>query len=72
VPCSDRFFLGGPDSLRGFCTKGAGPSDARRPVNSSLESDDGDRTLTRDALGGDLLCSTSAAVTFEVRSRSSS
>lgn len=66
-PRSDRFFLGGIDSLRGFCTKGAGPSGARRPVDSSLESEDGSRALSRDALGGDLLCSTSAAVMFEVR-----
>ena len=59
--------MGGPDLLRGFCTKGAGPSDARRPVDGSVEAEDGGRTLTRDALGGDLLCSTSAAVTFQVR-----
>jgi outer membrane protein insertion porin family len=68
IPCSDRFFLGGPDSLRGFSTKGVGPSGARRPLDSSLEGEDGARTLTHDALGGDLLCSTSAAVTFDVRS----
>ena len=71
-PCSDRFFLGGIDSLRGFCTKGAGPSGARRPVDSSLESEDGGRALSRDALGGDLLCSTSAALIFEVRRCASS
>ena len=71
-PSSDRFFLGGIDSLRGFCTKGAGPSGARRPVDSSLESEDGARGLSRDALGGDLLCSTSAAVIFEVRRCASS
>lgn len=70
-PCSDRFFLGGPDSLRGFSTKGAGPSDARRPLDSSLEGEEGGRALTHDALGGDLLCSTSAAVTFDVRSSAS-
>ena len=70
--CSDRFFLGGIDSLRGFCTKGAGPSGARRPVDSSLESEDGGRALSRDSLGGDLLCSTSAAAIFEVRCSASS
>lgn len=28
---SDRFFLGGPGNLWGFATRGAGPTDARRP-----------------------------------------
>jgi outer membrane protein assembly factor BamA len=68
---SDRFFLGGPDSLRGFCTKGAGPTDARRPRGSAADEEEGSGSsgshITRDAIGGDLLCSASAAVTFQVR-----
>jgi outer membrane protein insertion porin family len=68
---SDRFFLGGPDSLRGFCTKGAGPTDARRPRGGAADEEEGSSGggshITRDSLGGDLMCSGSAAVTFQVR-----
>jgi outer membrane protein assembly factor BamA len=67
---SDRFFLGGPDSLRGFCTKGAGPTDARRPVDPASAAADASTSAAaplRDALGGDLLCTGAAAITFPVR-----
>lgn len=63
----DRFFLGGVDSLRGFATKGAGPTDARRPqppgAAAAAEALSGPR-LERDALGGDLVASVTAAVTW--------
>jgi len=32
---ADRFFLGGPSSLRGFRTKGVGPTDVRRPPGTT-------------------------------------
>ena len=66
---SDRFFMGGPDSLRGFCTKGVGPTDVRRPCADPAAAAEaaGGSAITRDALGGDLLCSAAAAVTFPVR-----
>jgi len=66
---SDRFFLGGADSadaLRGFRTKGVGPSDARRPrcADDVAAAGAAAASLARDALGGDLLCAATAAVTF--------
>ena len=63
---SDRFFLGGSDSLRGFARSGAGPTDPRRPPPEGAPQQSGDK-ITRDALGGNLLVSGCAAVTFSVR-----
>ena len=60
---SDRFFLGGADSLRGFSRAGVGPTDQRRAPPEGTPPDGRD-AITRDALGGDLLCSGCAAITF--------
>ncbi|CAD7697482.1 unnamed protein product [Ostreobium quekettii] len=63
----DRFFLGGVGSLRGFEARGVGPTDARRR-RTEQPSHDADHVgaQARDALGGDLLCSASAAVNFDL------
>ncbi|CAD7703068.1 unnamed protein product [Ostreobium quekettii] len=63
----DRFFLGGIGSLRGFEARGVGPTDARRR-QTAQPSHDSDHVgaQPRDALGGDLLCSVSAAVNFDL------
>ncbi|KAF5832207.1 surface antigen-domain-containing protein [Dunaliella salina] len=58
---ADRFFLGGPSSLRGFRTKGVGPTDTRRP-QAGEPADSG--PAKRDALGGDLYASVMAAANF--------
>jgi len=65
---SDRFFLGGADSLRGFRSRGAGPSAARRPAGPAAAGAAAGPPRTRDALGGDLLFSALAAVTFPLPS----
>lgn len=60
---SERFFLGGPGSLRGFCVNGAGPVDDRKfGVREVVPL--GQRTS--DALGGDLMCSLIASLTFDL------
>ena len=61
-PISERFFMGGIGSLRGFRFKGVGPSDVRkvRPA----EEGSGPEQSGRDALGGDLACSSFAALQF--------
>jgi outer membrane protein insertion porin family len=56
---ADRFFLGGPSSLRGFKFKGIGASDVRRP---STASNSAPQSTKVDALGGDLYTSVMAAV----------
>lgn len=53
---NDRFFLGGPNSLRGFQRYGVGPTDMR----SGKESEG------RDSLGGDFLISASTGVSFDL------
>lgn len=67
---SDRFFLGGPGSLRGFRTKGVGPTDERVPVRGESGAAAADAPLPakapRDALGGDVLLSGAAVVTVEM------
>ena len=71
VTCvSDRFFLGGVGSLRGFDAHGAGPSDERRPPKEAPEGSDADgagarEVISRDALGGDLLAVGFVAVQLE-------
>ena len=62
----DRFYLGGPDSLRGFRTRGVGPSDARRPPPPGAPEADSESGGGRDALGGDFMASALAAVTFPI------
>ncbi len=52
---SDRFFLGGPLTLRGFQRRGAGPRAAAHP--------DGDARAP-DVLGGDVVWNASASVAF--------
>jgi len=53
VPLSERFFSGGPDSLRGFPVDGAGP---QRPVQvCSDPTDPSTCTLISVPVGGDML-----------------
>ncbi|GAX76883.1 hypothetical protein CEUSTIGMA_g4329.t1 [Chlamydomonas eustigma] len=72
---ADRFFLGGPSSLRGFKFKGVGPMAARRPSQtpqvaaaatapSSTQSQAG--PSKPDSLGGDLQASFMAALLFQL------
>ena len=61
---SDRFFLGGVGSLRGFESHGAGPSDERRPPKD-VDVARAEGTATRDALGGDFLAVAFASVQME-------
>jgi outer membrane protein insertion porin family len=56
---SDRFFLGGPNSLRGFKQRGVGPSESRRILEEPKP--DGP-ALPRDALGGDFMVSLPPAI----------
>lgn len=63
---TDRFFLGGPGTLRGFQYLGAGPADQQRPRQSQAvdaQSQTVDNTPAYDALGGDLYANILAAVT---------
>ncbi|GBG75673.1 hypothetical protein CBR_g20300 [Chara braunii] len=60
TPISDRFFLGGASSLRGFRTKGIGPFDERIPEPGY----NGD--AKRDALGGDVMLSGVASLSFNL------
>eukprot|EP00245_Coleochaete_scutata_P004744 TRINITY_DN17665_c0_g1_i1.p1 TRINITY_DN17665_c0_g1~~TRINITY_DN17665_c0_g1_i1.p1 ORF type:complete len:504 (-),score=69.59 TRINITY_DN17665_c0_g1_i1:472-1956(-) len=66
---SDRFFLGGVSSFRGFRGKGVGPHDRRR---EGPESTPADQPLVPqpentgwDSVGGDLLLSVTASLSFE-------
>eukprot|EP00873_Tetraselmis_striata_P036347 jgi/Tetstr1/456611/TSEL_043314.t1 len=67
---TDRFFLGGTSTLRGFRTRGIGPTDARRIVpktsSDSEESAISGPPIARDALGGDLMCSVLAELNFKL------
>jgi outer membrane protein insertion porin family len=58
-PISERFFMGGIGNLRGFRFKGVGPSDARK--TRPAEEGSSPEQPRRDALGGDLACSSFAA-----------
>ena len=60
-PVSERFFMGGVGNLRGFRFKGVGPSDERK---AKPAGEDASPEQQRDALGGDLTCSTFAALQF--------
>eukprot|EP00798_Chlamydomonas_sp_ICE-L_P003901 gene3901-13971_t len=68
---ADRFFLGGPSTLRGFSYRSVGPTDTRRPPSASPSSgqnpssSSGER-VKRDALGGDLYTSVLAALQFQL------
>ncbi|GLI60036.1 hypothetical protein VaNZ11_001886 [Volvox africanus] len=63
---ADRFFLGGPSSLRAFKFKGAGPSDARRPPAGRTEAETTQAATRRDALGGDAYTSIFASLMFKL------
>jgi len=72
---SDRFFIGGPSSLRGFRTRGIGPSDARRQgkelegKQSEKSSGKPNKESKRDYLGGDLKWTGFAALTWRLPNR---
>jgi outer membrane protein insertion porin family len=76
---ADRFFIGGPETLRGFRTRGVGPSDMRRQAPASAKEGEGSSTsdgeagkktkLQRDYLGGDLKLTGFAAMTFKFPNR---
>ncbi|KAG2436096.1 hypothetical protein HYH02_011607 [Chlamydomonas schloesseri] len=65
---ADRFFLGGPSSLRGFKYKGVGPTDVRRPpeARAGASSDSASAAPRRDALGGDAYTSIFASLMFQL------
>ncbi|EFJ52244.1 hypothetical protein VOLCADRAFT_116281 [Volvox carteri f. nagariensis] len=63
---ADRFFLGGPSSLRGFKYKGAGPSDVRRPPAGTSRGEQAQLSGRRDALGGDVYTSIFASLMFQL------
>ena len=71
---TDRFFLGGVSSLRGFRHRGVGPSDGRRvrPQDEAASGGPPEAPLRgapprkRDALGGDLFCSLLAEYNFDL------
>lgn len=62
----DRFFIGGPETLRGFEFHGVGPSDVRRtpaPATAGAAATEAEANVPkRDALGGDLFCGIFAAL----------
>jgi len=67
TPITERLFLGGTSTLRGFHTRGAGPSDARRvpPADDGPEGVlgwGGGGNRKEDALGADLAYCARAAV----------
>ncbi|KAG2426304.1 hypothetical protein HXX76_013061 [Chlamydomonas incerta] len=62
---ADRFFLGGPSSLRGFKYKGVGPTDVRRPPEGRAATSDS-AAPRRDALGGDAYTSIFASLMFQL------
>ena len=55
---SDRFFLGGPEPLRGFAGAGVGPRSSARPAGGPSSG---------DALGGNVKCSGAAIVSLPIR-----
>ena len=64
VPLSERFFTGGPDSLRGFPINGAGP---QRPVQvCSNPSDSSTCTLISVPVGGEMLAIVNSELRFPV------
>jgi len=75
---ADRFFLGGVGCLRQFENNGVGPSDARRGTKKTAaaeespgaktpsSAEDGEPSLTRDALGGDFVWSATAALQMDI------
>ncbi|PNW83153.1 hypothetical protein CHLRE_06g308900v5 [Chlamydomonas reinhardtii] len=65
---ADRFFLGGPSSLRGFKYKGVGPTDVRRPPEgrAAAAADSASAAPRRDALGGDAYTSIFASLMFQL------
>ncbi|KAJ9511435.1 hypothetical protein QJQ45_029911 [Haematococcus lacustris] len=73
---AERFFLGGPASLRGFSWRAVGPSAARRPRPSAGQGGGGGSrggrggaAAKRDSLGGDAFTSLLAAVSFPLPGR---
>uniref|UniRef100_A0A6U9QFE8 Bacterial surface antigen (D15) domain-containing protein n=1 Tax=Picocystis salinarum TaxID=88271 RepID=A0A6U9QFE8_9CHLO len=60
---SERFFLGGPGSLRGFAVNGAGPMGDRKFGTREVVPLGQQAT---DALGGDLMCSLITSLTFDL------
>ena len=64
VPLSERFFTGGPDSLRGFPINGAGP---QRPVSvCSDPSNPATCTLINVPVGGDMLAIVNSEARFPI------
>lgn len=64
VPLSERFFSGGPDSLRGFPINGAGP---QRPVSvCSNPSDPSTCTVISVPVGGDMLAIVNSEARFPI------
>ncbi|GMH39203.1 hypothetical protein BSKO_07101 [Bryopsis sp. KO-2023] len=62
---SDRFFLGGIDSLRGFKYRGCGPSAPCRTVPDE-EGRRRPEQQRRDTLGGDLLSALTCSLNFDL------
>mmetsp|Transcript_54263 Transcript_54263/g.172255 ORF Transcript_54263/g.172255 Transcript_54263/m.172255 type:complete len:471 (+) Transcript_54263:310-1722(+) len=60
---ADRFYMGGPSSVRGFRTRSVGPADERR-VRKDDQGEAG--SLKYDYLGGDVMCTAKAAVNFDI------
>jgi outer membrane protein insertion porin family len=64
VPLSERYFTGGPDSLRGFPINGAGP---QRPVQvCSNPSDSSTCTIISVPTGGDMLAVVNSELRFPI------
>ena len=64
VPLSERFFSGGPDTLRGFPIDGAGP---QRPVQvCSVPSNPSTCTLISVPVGGDMLFMVNTEARFPI------
>jgi hypothetical protein len=66
---SDRFYLGGIGSLRGFQTKGVGPCAPRRSGSAVQSAGDGSprpTVPTVDSLGGDIVLGGAAALNFQL------
>lgn len=63
---ADRFFLGGPGTVRGFDMRGLGPTDVRRPTRVGEGSVSEDESVKRDYVGGDIFASIFAALNFQL------
>mmetsp|Transcript_14035 Transcript_14035/g.24605 ORF Transcript_14035/g.24605 Transcript_14035/m.24605 type:complete len:501 (+) Transcript_14035:55-1557(+) len=61
---ADRFFVGGPGSLRGFLFKGVGPSEVRRPA--AADSAAASEAPEFDRLGGDAFATLFASLAFQL------